>query len=170
MIYETSVILSRIYLKGGLASFVTSREYELMLYLAKKVAKDKNLKSQFLNESTFLFDDVKDFTVHNINIDISKSIFGNEYKEVKFISKEEFDKAVVYLSYNDFNFLLVVDHLVKLLDGFESSFGLELLAVVDCVSKYKDARHIWKKVNKFSDRQYNIAKSALQDYDKVGVN
>jgi len=173
MIRETSVILSRMYLKGDLDILVTVREYELMLYLAHRIATQKGIKSYFLNSLDFFFDDVKHFTLYNTNIDITTTIFGKENNPAEKIEREDFDKAVTYIKKNDPNFLVAVDHLVNLMVGFETTFGLEILAVTDHIANSKNSKKLYQKViidnKKFSERQFSLGKARLKDYDKVMV-
>lgn len=173
MINETSVILSHMYLKGGLDPFVTVRQYELMLYLAKKIAKEKGIKSSLLTRLDFFFDDVKDFTLYNTNLDATQTVFGVDNKHIESISRQDFSEAVEYINVNDSNFLVVVDHLVNLIEGFETDFGLELLAVTEYLVNTKNSRKMYDKVviqgKRFSERQFSVAKTRLQDYSKVRV-
>jgi hypothetical protein len=173
MIRETSVILSRMYLKGCLDPMVSVREYELMLYLAHRIATQKGVKSYFLNSLDFFFDDVKDFKIYNTNLDITATIFGKENKHVERIEREDFDKAVAYIEKHDPNFLVVVDHIVKLMFGFETTLGLEILALSDYISNSKNSKKLLQKVvvenKRFSERQFNVGKARLKDYDKVRV-
>lgn len=173
MRYETSVILSHMYLKGGLDPFVTVRQYELMLYLCHRIAKQKNIKSTFLNNLDFFFDNVKDFTLYNLNLDIAETIFGTTNKSVNFIPKELFNESVRHIRIEDSNFLVIVDHLVNMIEGFETDLGLELLAVTDYLVSTRNTSKLYNKIvndqKRFSERQFTVAKNRLKNYTKVKV-
>ncbi len=177
MIRETSVILSRMYLKGCLDIWVNVREYELMLYLAHRIATQKGIKSYFLNNLEFFFDeDDKHCTLYNINLDITNTIFDTVNKHIDRIEREDFDKAVAYIEKHDPNFLVAVDHLVNLMDGFETTFGLEILAVTEHIANSKNSNNskkLFQKVvienKRFSERQFNLGKTTWKYYDKKRV-